>query len=197
MQPLSLVLLVLILVKLIPYVFTNDIWLDESGQYWMSLGLNHLSSIDSPISSLDNVHRNNINWNMDPGGFTYLLRFWIIVFGHSIVSLRSLPFVFLLFSLFVCTKISTFFTYRSHLSAFLPLILLSSGIIFFYGFEIRAYSAELFFWLCYLLSSLYLTQVSILSFPSRHLIAIGLLFSPLTFRYSLVIPCLHFTSLFF
>ena len=80
-------------------------WHDESGQFFMSLGLNHFSPPnESPGSFLD-VIKNNNNYNLDPGGFTVLLYLWMKI-STNYIWIRLLPFLFFLSSIFLLKDIS-------------------------------------------------------------------------------------------
>lgn len=122
-----------------------NIWFDESGQYWLSRGLNH----DSPISALpgnflDGIFFGRNGFNLDPPGFTVLLALWVDLFGSSIEVLRLLPFTF-----YVLAFPIGFFIARRVLglpriiAVSVPATLLASGLSMQYATELRAYSAEL------------------------------------------------------
>ncbi|MBF9022607.1 hypothetical protein FZCC0069_05500 [Rhodobacterales bacterium FZCC0069] len=119
-----------------------NFWLDEAGQIWISLGLNHFSPPFSDPANLQNVYLNNNNYNMDPGGFTYLLHFWLYL-GTSPIFLRILPF---LFSLGVITLsyylLKTSFVKGQHV-ILLPPVFFGSQVFMQYSFELRAYSFEM------------------------------------------------------
>jgi hypothetical protein len=80
----ALPLFVIILISIFSFgnINNSNFWLDESGQIWISLGLNHFSPPFSEPGGFKDVFVNNIKYNMDPGGFTYLLYFWL-KFGES------------------------------------------------------------------------------------------------------------------
>ena len=59
------------------------LWLDEAGQFFISIGLNHFSEPLSPKGSYLDMISNNNEFNLDPGGFSVLLFFWLKIFYKS------------------------------------------------------------------------------------------------------------------
>ena len=86
-------------------------WYDESGQFWISRGLNHFSPQYSSVGNLYNLIENNINYNLDPGGFTLALRIWSS-FSTYHIFLRLLPLLFYFLSLFLVTDLQAAFNKR-------------------------------------------------------------------------------------
>ncbi len=122
-----------------------DFWWDESGQFWMSQGQNHGSSFGTPTGSLTaglDFGRNG--YNLDPIGFTALLRYWIGLFGSSPGALRALPFAFFVLA-FLAAAWFARKTYRIPwpLVLLAPAIALSTYIPLQYSTELRPYSLEL------------------------------------------------------
>jgi hypothetical protein len=120
----------------------KSLWYDEAGQFFIAKGLNHDSEPFEKEKDLMQVIENNANYNLDPGGFSILLHFWVKV-SNSSIWLRLLPFIF--FIGFILSWIYLFFYWFKNwniaiLSAFIPLIFRSSYIAL--AFEIRAYSME-------------------------------------------------------
>ena len=122
-----------------------NIWLDESGQYWLSQGLHHDSALDAqPGSILDGIWFGRNGFNLDPPGFTVFLAGWVEIFGSGIVSLRALPFV-----MFSLTFIPAYLLGTKGLKlprtlcVLLPALVLTLSLPLQYSTEIRAYSAEL------------------------------------------------------
>ena len=71
------------------------LWFDESGQFWISKGLNHYSEVYAASGGLSDVIENNRHYNLDPGGFSVLLYFWLLINDSSTFFLRLLPYLFL------------------------------------------------------------------------------------------------------
>lgn len=119
----------------------NFFWFDESGQFFISQGLNHDSVPYSMRGDINDVINSNAHYNMDPGGYTLLLYFWTGISDNGIW-LRSLGYIFMsiavLFSIFTTYKI----LHSKKISAISGLLIFSlfSGSQFF---ELRAYSMEL------------------------------------------------------
>ncbi len=66
---------------------------DEAGQFWMAKGLHHFSEPNASDGTIANIVENNRHYNLDPGGFTLLLRFWSKI-SNDIHFLRVLPVLF-------------------------------------------------------------------------------------------------------
>jgi hypothetical protein len=120
-----------------------NLWFDESGQFWMSLGLNHYSPPNSTHGGFWDIIDNNNKYNMDPGGFTLLLRPWIEI-SANVIWLRLLSFIF--FSLTCILFIHFIYKWSGSfiLSAALCVLLLVSPSVIQYSFEIRPYSWSFF-----------------------------------------------------
>lgn len=125
------------------YLASPHFWWDESGQFWVSMGLNHFSSLGEPVGSWGKMwEMNRSGYNLDPGGFTAILRVWITLFGSSPWLLRLLPFVFFLLTSLFSGLIARDLC-RSRplwgLSFFLPFFFPE---FLYYSLELRAYSME-------------------------------------------------------
>ena len=123
-----------------------NIWFDESGQYWLSRGLSHDSAFDEGGQSIfQGIWNGMTGFNLDPPGFTFNLGIWVLVFGSSSISIRSLPFLMLVGSFVLAYLIGRRHIGLSHtLSVALPALMLTTATPLFYSTEIRAYSSELF-----------------------------------------------------
>jgi hypothetical protein len=127
-------------------VFDQTLWFDESGQYWMSLGQSHFSPPLTSNGSLLEVWQRNIDSNLDPGGFTFLLRWWIKLVGSDLMTLRVFPSLFLILFLGIVLKFNLSISaskLEKVLSYLFVMFLMTSPMILNYGFEIRAYSYSL------------------------------------------------------
>src|SRR5262249_26127028 len=58
-------------------VSRSNFWYDESMQFWISLGVDGFGAPFTPPGTFKDVIRQNATANLDPGGFSILLAFWI------------------------------------------------------------------------------------------------------------------------
>ncbi len=72
---------------------STGFWYDESMQFWMSLGLDGFGPPRSPPGGFWATIHNNAVANLDPGGFTLILRYWLRL-GTGEMWQRVLPFLF-------------------------------------------------------------------------------------------------------
>lgn len=70
-------------------------WFDESGQFFISQGLNHDSPPYSERGNLLDVINSNAYYNQDPGGYSILMYLWSGV-SHNNIWLRCLSFLFMI-----------------------------------------------------------------------------------------------------
>jgi len=123
----------------LPY---RGIWWDEAAQFWVSQGLSSYSPPFSPPRGLRDVARMNCFENLDPGGFTVLLRLWTAA-GCGLVWLRALPLAFFAVASLALGALGWRLT-RS------PAFAVAAGAapslfppVLYFAFEIRAYSMEM------------------------------------------------------
>lgn len=162
-----------------------NFWFDESGQFWMAKGLNHFSPPLSEDGSLYQVMLSNRQYNLDPGGFTLLLHFWLQC-GSDPVWLRMLPYLFLVLALF-SLMLSVFEVSGSALlaAAAAGVLLLPFPMILSYGFELRPYGMEV----AGIIAVFYCLLRSVRAPSSGNLLLLGVVSSFfLTSRYSFIIP---------
>jgi len=160
----------------------------------MAKGLNHFSPPFSPEGSLGDALLSNRQYNLDPGGFTVLLHYWVKA-GADPEWLRALPLVFLtmtfFFLLLICQALSgSAFT----AIAVAVLALLPFDMIFSYGFELRAYGMEI----AGMMACLYFFVRTIEAPTAKNLLLLGLasaLF--MTSRYSFIIHIAAMTVVLF
>lgn len=121
-----------------------NFWFDESGQFWLALGQNHFSPANTAEQSIKDVWINSKSFNLDPGGFTLLLRGLIYTLQNTTPPiLRFLP---LLFSIVLCIgllfwgKIAKISIFYSTIAIFY--LFLNENFLY-YSLELRAYSMEL------------------------------------------------------
>jgi len=122
-----------------------NLWFDEAGQFWIAKGLNHYSPPLSQNAGVSDVIKENSEYNLDPGGFSVLLHFWSVI-SNSVIWLRLLPYVFSVLSS-MCIALIVFIWTRSVILALIFLNFINVfkvGLIWQYGFEVRAYSMEYF-----------------------------------------------------
>lgn len=133
---------IILLLLVIRNLDTVYLWYDESGQFFISKGLNHFSQPFSPEGDLADVLYNNARYNLDPGGFSILLHYWSMVSNHHIW-LRLLPFLFFLLTI-LFTILTIYEATKDKLYAFiggLCVFMLTCGAT---AYLLRAYTMELF-----------------------------------------------------
>ena len=138
------------------YLASPDLWVDESDQVWLSLGLHHFTPPLTPPGGWGDIVRFGRAMDSDPGAFTVLLRFWMMVFGFSPLAVRSLPFVFFLLTPVVVILSARRCGASPIFAALAGSIPLGFPMILHYATEVRPYSMEacavalLFFLPCWL-----------------------------------------------
>ena len=115
-------------------LFNNFFWLDESGQIWMAQGQNHFSPQGSPTRGFQAIMENNSNYNLDPGGFTLLLRVWISMTGFETFTIRLLPYSFYLLTILILALSVQRFIIDKRLSKLLLLLRIRSSRLFAFAF---------------------------------------------------------------
>ena len=122
-------------------VFAMNI--DEAGQYWMALGQNHFTPFYSESKGLSVVISQNNAHNLDPGGFTYILHYWLMV-SHHYLWIKLLPMIFFIgFIIYLVKFLRLFLNKDDEFIALLIIpILFISNALPFYGVLLRAYSME-------------------------------------------------------
>lgn len=148
-----IVIISFLLIGFIIYQYLSYPWLwyDEAGQFWISKGLNHYSSPYETPQGLLQVIENNRYYNLDPGGFSILLHFWLFISNESFF-IRLFPLLFFIcFSFFVYQYIyeltdRKFYAFLCSISFFLWDVTARLMV------EVRAYSMEI----CGIIISLWL-----------------------------------------
>ncbi|GEM_PF-1586876 len=124
------------------YLGHESFWFDEAGQIWLALGLHHYSSPLAPWGGFVEIWRQSMEMSTDPGGFSFLLRGWIALFGTAAPALRFFPYAFFLVSLvltyFICLKDVS----RRNIALFGTLFVFFFPFCLQYAFEVRPYSME-------------------------------------------------------
>jgi predicted transcriptional regulator len=138
------------------HLASPDLWVDESAQVWISLGLHHFSPPLTPHGGWGDILRFGRAMHGDPEGFTVLLRFWMKVFGFSPLAIRSLPFLFFLLTPVVVILSALRCGANPIFAALAGSIPLGFPMMLHYATEVRPYSMEacavafLFFLPCWL-----------------------------------------------
>lgn len=137
--------LALVLFSIIIVVKQMDnpwLWYDEAGQFWISKGLNHYSAPFAPSMGISEVIQNNRYYNMDPGGFSILLHFWLMI-SNSTFFIRLFPLLFfggfsyLIYKYLILNTNNKYYSFVCAVMVFLLPTTISRMV------EIRAYSMEL------------------------------------------------------
>ena len=137
-----IVLIMFALPVLCKHLTNPWLWYDEAGQFWISKGLNHFTLPYSVPQDLWHVIVNNRFCNMDPGGFSVLLHYWLKLSNHFFI-IRLFPLLF--FIGFACL----FFHYLRGLTGNLFFSLFCASLLFLWPVtvsrmvEVRAYSMEM------------------------------------------------------
>ena len=123
------------------HLSSTSFWYDELMQFWVSLGVDAFGPPHTPSGELRDAIHNNAVANLDPGGFTFILRYWLRL-GTSGTWQRLLPF------LFFAAGISGMGWIGWSQRKSVPFTLLCSAVpalfpaILDYATEVRAYSME-------------------------------------------------------
>ena len=116
-------------------------WYDESGQFWMSQGLNHYSP---PLALRGDTYQalvSNSRYSFDPGGFTLIVRLWCSI-STNYLWIRILPELFFYGALFAIYLILRYLRLSTRGSIFV-LLLVNFGIPGYNQTFFRPYSADL------------------------------------------------------
>ena len=136
-----------ILLVALPFLNNPYLWLDEAGQFWLSLGLNHDSGINDAKENILSALINNRHYCLDPGSytaFTFLItkistnHFWLKI-SSMIFILLSIFFNFSYFKRYKTNKLLTYLTI-----IFLVVLPFSFKNIFHSSYEFRSYAMEIF-----------------------------------------------------
>lgn len=90
---LAAVAYVVFAVLIVSRINPASMWYDESGQFFIARGLNHYSEPFAPMGSLADLVYNNANYNLDPGGYSVVLRYWSLISTNE-MWLRTLSMLF-------------------------------------------------------------------------------------------------------
>jgi len=139
------------------HVASPNLWFDESGQVFLSLGSYHYAAPFTPDGGWAKIVEYSRVFNGDPGSFTAVLRYWIHTLGPSPAALRSLPFLFFLLIPIIVVLSARRFGANPVIAALAASAPLGYPMLLHYATEVRPYSMEacavvfLFFLPCWLL----------------------------------------------
>ena len=170
-------------VRLLP---GRDFWWDEAGQFWMAQGQFHLSAAGTahqPLSAGISFGRNGSN--LDPIGFTILLRGWIETLGDSPTALRALPFLFFLLAYLAAAAFGGWLRLPWVVNLSVPFAALATELPVRFSVELRAFSLELLAVIC--TGALTVIAVSRRSVAWSGLLALAFPVFAMTTRYSFVV----------
>ena len=132
---------IILFVAILFTIHSNFLWFDESGQFYLSQGLDFFSNNDNHKGTINDSIILSNKYNLDPPGFTILLKYWSKISTH-ILWLRILPILFyVLFGLSFCYifyllfKKNELYTLSGFIVLFTPQLIIKS-------IELRAYSME-------------------------------------------------------
>lgn len=118
-----------------------NFWFDESGQFWMSRGQIHFSRPLTPEGNLAAVLWANRTANMDPGGYTVALHWWMLL-GTSPGWLRSFSFIFFVVTMLSFAGLCYLWTRNLLLSLIVGLVPACAPLLTEFALELRPYSME-------------------------------------------------------
>ena len=120
-----------------------NLWFDEALQVWAALGQGHYTNYDTPLdNSIHSVIKANYSSTWDPPGLSLLMHFLSRI-DKQLWIFRSLTMLFTFASALFLTLLAVHWAPKYFLSYISGLILLLSGLLCHYSFEIRPYSMEL------------------------------------------------------
>lgn len=135
--------LIIIFATLFYRLLNPYLWLDESVQFWVSQGLSPFAAPNSYRNGVGMVLEQNRLNNLDPGGFSLILHYWVSM-STDYRWLRFLPTIFFFgglltfFKLLKKLQVGDFWIYfTAIIFVFGPSVSLKSS-------EVRAYSMEFF-----------------------------------------------------
>ncbi len=138
-----LLLMVCFLINLGRGNVTNyNMWYDESGQFWMAKGLNHVSpKYAEPSDKLADILSNNAKYNLDPGGYTLMLHYLTKISNEAWL-MRAFSYMFFIAAMFLISCLVWKWQPRTLLAYIAGGVLLFSPLLHL-AFEIRPYTLEI------------------------------------------------------
>lgn len=161
---------------------STGFWYDESVQYWISRGLDPMAPPLQPPGGIADVIKHNGLANLDPGGLSVLLHYWLKV-DRSPAWQRLFPLLFFSSGLAAMGWLGWRWRRSLRFAVFSALAPAAFPMLLDYASEFRAYSMECagVFWGCLLLDRLARNPR-----PANDLLAGAALALFLTSRYSYV-----------
>ncbi len=120
---------------------TQDIWYDEAQQFWMSIGGNGHAKPNTPVAGLPEVIYQNQVANMDPGGYTLIMHFWMQV-STDLSWLRFFSYCWFVLGVACLGFLGWEWTRSWHVALFASSVILFSESILYFCTEVRPYSME-------------------------------------------------------
>ncbi len=116
-------------------------WYDESVQYWISRGLHPFGPPHQNPGGLADMMKQNGTANLDPGGFSLLLHFWLQA-GTGAAWQRALPLMLFVSGMAGLGWLGWRWRRSARFTLFSALVPASFPLLLDYANEIRAYSME-------------------------------------------------------
>lgn len=117
---------------------SQELWLDEAGQFWISQGQNHYQD-NLFRGSISQVWINNREFNLDPPLFGSILFYWTMV-SSSIIWLRLLPTFFGFITIYFTYKTMAIYNHNKVLMAGLVAFMMTNYTMTYYSMELRSFS---------------------------------------------------------
>jgi len=172
-------------------ITANSLSYDESVQFWISKGISPDAELGTKEGGIKEVIWNNRNYNLDPGGFSVLLHFWLKISNEQIW-MRLLPFLFWFGIIWGVYSILFSLSKNLNFSILGAILLMLYPVFVNTGFEIRAFSMAGFGSVMGVKALLSINNKKSLSYVGLWGLLLGVL---MTSRYA-IIPLLLVISLF-
>lgn len=170
----------------------EGLWFDESVQYWISRGIDALSPPFQKPGTVADVMYHNARGNLDPGGYSIVLHFWLMI-SRAQEWQRLLPLLFFALGCGCLAWLGWRWRRSFKFALFAGLMPAAYPVLRDHANEARAYSME---FAAIVIACLTLDLV--LSRPRRNALLIGGLAIGLLFwsRYSFVLVAMAVTGAF-
>lgn len=122
-------------------VASTAFWYDESVQYWISRGLDAFGPPFQTPGELADVMKHNGLANLDPGGFSVILHYWLMV-ARDPVWQRILPLVIFAIGMLSLGCLGWRWRRSGPFAIFSALVPAAFPLLLDYANEVRAYSME-------------------------------------------------------
>lgn len=180
------------LMIIVTCLWSNYLWFDEAGQYYISKGLNHKVPPFVPNGNMSEMILNNNLFNLDPGGFSLLLRLFITI-CDTLWFIRLLPLSFFILCLYFFRKSLIINGLNSKVSTIITLFLFLIPNFFSKSIELRAYSMEMLLTVSCVYFLIEITKAK--KIRAARLIQMSIMIGlTMTSRYSAIITAICFTA---